>query len=97
MKKLHLHLDQLAVESFATNDAATSRGTVAAHETEGDGCATIDADQCAYTPATCACEQTALATTCRATGLQCCEQDPSNGTGPICCNETNGTGSLCCP
>jgi hypothetical protein len=102
MKKLHLQLDALNVESFVTADGVPIQGTVAARsQTYDNACATAVETYCGQTAAgtACAeCENTVMVLTCRATG-RCCDggsAECTNGTGPICCDYTNGTGSLCC-
>jgi hypothetical protein len=100
--KLKLSLDALHVESFATNRAVTSFGTVRAHDQETDfnpcgisnpcttdGQATIDAALCGQSYV---CEGTLGGTTCARTG-RCCP-----GTGPtldrtlVCCQYTTACG-----
>lgn len=81
MKKLTLHLDQLAVESFATSDPALPRGTVEAHGT--------------FVDPTCGPERTCGPQTCGQ--LYCViGTDPIEcpvGTGPSCPGPC-GTGPL---
>jgi hypothetical protein len=46
MKKVKLELDELAVESFATAEPETERGTVRGHETVHYSCAPNGASIC---------------------------------------------------
>lgn len=48
MRKIHLNVESLAVESFHTDEPVTDRGTVHAHVTDGDFCTSAnDAVTCA--------------------------------------------------
>ena len=62
MKKLQLDLDQLAVETFATDAPRTERGTVAAHATNGGNTCvyhcTFAGDTCDACPISFACPRT---------------------------------------
>ena len=75
MRKLNLHLEDLAVESFSTADGAGARGTV-----RGLDSVTVDQDTCATCPATCA--------TCGATCPNTCAVTCGNtcATCPVSCD-----------
>ncbi|HEX2077782.1 MAG TPA: hypothetical protein VHG08_08740 [Longimicrobium sp.] len=75
MKKVTLHLEQLAVESFpTTNEPWARRGTV-----RGNDSATVDQDSCVTCGASCATCNATCPNTCPATCASTCPQscDPA--------------------
>lgn len=78
MRKLNLHPEDLAVETFSTTGEAPARGTV-----RGMDSVTVDQDTCATCPATCATCGATCPNTCGVTcGTTC-------ATCPASCNPAN--------
>lgn len=84
MRKLSLHLEELAVESFSTTDGAPGRGTV-----RGMDSVTVDQDTCVTCPATCATCGATCPNTCGVTCGNTCATCPAS-CSPANCPSADG-------
>jgi len=93
MKKLHLHLQDLQIETFDVVSAPTQRGTVAGHDSAEPGCPS------GYTENLCGeCYSVNGGITCGCQSYETCTQDPN---ATECYSDYHGTecGQTCfhCP
>jgi hypothetical protein len=94
MKKLALHVEDLAVETFEITGAATERGTVAGHQWSNTSCHQ-DICTCQTNEGVQTCGATCVDGTCYASCYNTCWQTCSRSCDGTCPTDPTGHRDIC--